>query len=534
MRIRSYAVDNWRYPQRRNFSSLLDIRFVFDASPYAMTAEVSGVAGIAGLPELVLSPDNMTHAAVILAVTVLLVASSILTIAIILSTDTLRDVMGYYLLSLSVSDLLCGTLVTPFSIYAALSPSWRFGHENSMLCKIEAYMEILVLSSMIYIFVWIGVDRYAALNKPGRYEAAQTFTRCKCWIMFTWLTAALLSCPILVANMRAKYYPEAHLCLLDWSATTAYSITLAVLVLLPSSVSLAFTYRYIFSSMANTEELEDTQRMLLDTDHNYMMSFFVLLSFILSWTPWLLLRTFEQILPDYLSPPDSAPLHFVFMWLAIGGGPWKLLIYVFMNPEFRRGIYGLCSTRRIEVRKRCIFAYCAVGSHKPKKTQRTRRFAAKISQSIILVALAVAGICAVLTGRGLWGSAARAFASMSTETGANLGDYRPGTYVVAYVTVPNEEAGKTLARGLIKEKLAACVNIVPRVISVYEWQGKVEEDGESMLVIKTRSSRVDDVAAYVRANHPYDVPEVISMPIENGNPAYLKWLGGQVEDKEEH
>lgn len=49
----------------------------------------------------------------------------------------------------------------------------------------------------------------------------------------------------------------------------------------------------------------------------------------------------------------------------------------------------------------------------------------------------------------------------------------------------------------------------------YEWKGKVEEDGESMLVIKTRSSRVDDLAAYVRANHPYEVPEVISMPVSH-------------------
>ncbi|KAI4798479.1 hypothetical protein KUCAC02_022030, partial [Chaenocephalus aceratus] len=101
----------------------------------------------------------------------------------------------------------------------------------------------------------------------------------------------------------------------------------------------------------------------------------------------------------------------------------------------------------------------------------------------------------------------------------------------AFVTCPNETVARTLARGIVENKLAACVNIVPAITSVYEWQGKIEEDSEVvMLMIKTRSSKVPALAEYVRSNHPYEVAEVISLPIEQGNPPYLKWIEGVVPE----
>ncbi|CAN6311324.1 unnamed protein product [Urochloa humidicola] len=96
--------------------------------------------------------------------------------------------------------------------------------------------------------------------------------------------------------------------------------------------------------------------------------------------------------------------------------------------------------------------------------------------------------------------------------------------IVVYVTVPNKEAGKKLAGSIISEKLAACVNIVPGVESVYWWEGKVQSDAEELLIIKTRESLLDALTEHVKANHEYDVPEVIALPIKGGNLKYLEWL----------
>ncbi|KAH8266565.1 hypothetical protein KR018_004171, partial [Drosophila ironensis] len=102
--------------------------------------------------------------------------------------------------------------------------------------------------------------------------------------------------------------------------------------------------------------------------------------------------------------------------------------------------------------------------------------------------------------------------------------YKPGTSSVAYVTTPDMETAKKLARGIVERKLAACVNIVPQIESIYMWEGTVNEDSEYLLMIKTRTSSINALSRFVRANHPYSVAEVISLPIENGNPPYLKWI----------
>ncbi|XP_010413820.1 PREDICTED: protein CutA, chloroplastic-like [Camelina sativa] len=96
--------------------------------------------------------------------------------------------------------------------------------------------------------------------------------------------------------------------------------------------------------------------------------------------------------------------------------------------------------------------------------------------------------------------------------------------IVVYVTVPNREAGKKLANSIVQEKLAACVNIVPGIESVYEWEGKVRSDSEELLIIKTRQSLLESLTEHVNANHEYDVPEVIALPITGGSDKYLEWL----------
>ncbi|KAL1344691.1 hypothetical protein HN51_018552 [Arachis hypogaea] len=96
--------------------------------------------------------------------------------------------------------------------------------------------------------------------------------------------------------------------------------------------------------------------------------------------------------------------------------------------------------------------------------------------------------------------------------------------IVVYVTVPNREAGKKLAESIVKEKLAACVNRVPGIESVYQWKGEIQTDAEELLIIKTRQSLLQALTEHVKANHEYDVPEVISLPITGGNLKYLEWI----------
>lgn len=113
--------------------------------------------------------------------------------------------------------------------------------------------------------------------------------------------------------------------------------------------------------------------------------------------------------------------------------------------------------------------------------------------------------------------------SMSTAS-ATIPTYQPGTHSAAFITAPDETVAKALAHGLVSNKLAACVNIVPKILSIYEWEGKINEDSEVLLMVKTSTSKVDEISKFIRENHPYAVAEVISFPIENGNQPYLEWI----------
>ena len=93
-----------------------------------------------------------------------------------------------------------------------------------------------------------------------------------------------------------------------------------------------------------------------------------------------------------------------------------------------------------------------------------------------------------------------------------------------FVTAPNAETGASLARALVEERLAACVNLVPGVRSVYRFEGAVHVDDEVLLVAKTRADRCASLAARVRELHPYDVPEVLELPAVGGSAAYLAWV----------
>jgi periplasmic divalent cation tolerance protein len=96
--------------------------------------------------------------------------------------------------------------------------------------------------------------------------------------------------------------------------------------------------------------------------------------------------------------------------------------------------------------------------------------------------------------------------------------------VVALVTCPDEATGLTLARTLVEERLAACVNVTGAMRSIYRWQGEVEEAEERLLVLKARADRLEALAARLSELHPYDVPEFLVLPVERGLGPYLEWV----------
>lgn len=93
------------------------------------------------------------------------------------------------------------------------------------------------------------------------------------------------------------------------------------------------------------------------------------------------------------------------------------------------------------------------------------------------------------------------------------------------VTAPPKMAD-ALAKGLVAARLAACVNVVPGVVSHYRWEGKLHKDKEALLVVKTRASLLKKVEAWVKKHHPYTVPEVLVLPVAGGSQDYLAWLAG--------
>lgn len=98
-------------------------------------------------------------------------------------------------------------------------------------------------------------------------------------------------------------------------------------------------------------------------------------------------------------------------------------------------------------------------------------------------------------------------------------------------TVPDPETGERLGRMLVEERLAACANVVPGVVSLYRWQGALERSAEALVVLKTTSGRLDALQARAVELHPYDVPEVIALSVEGGHGPYLAWVSEEVGEQ---
>ena len=98
---------------------------------------------------------------------------------------------------------------------------------------------------------------------------------------------------------------------------------------------------------------------------------------------------------------------------------------------------------------------------------------------------------------------------------------------VVLVTMPRGRKAEALAKGLVENRLAACVNVVAGIVSHYRWQGKMCRAVECLLVIKTRTSKLKSLERWVKAHHPYSLPEVLVLPVVGGLKSYLRWVAEQ-------
>jgi periplasmic divalent cation tolerance protein len=96
--------------------------------------------------------------------------------------------------------------------------------------------------------------------------------------------------------------------------------------------------------------------------------------------------------------------------------------------------------------------------------------------------------------------------------------------VLAFSTFPDVETARRIARELVTENFAACANVIPKVESIYRWQGKIEQGDETLVLFKTTAARFAAFEEKLKSLHPYDVPEIISCKIEAGLPDYLRWV----------
>ncbi len=101
--------------------------------------------------------------------------------------------------------------------------------------------------------------------------------------------------------------------------------------------------------------------------------------------------------------------------------------------------------------------------------------------------------------------------------------------VVVLVTTPSREEADKITSLLLEKRKAACINIVPRVSSAYWWQGKIDTAEESLLIIKTREELLPDLISLVKQAHSYTVPEIIALPVSDGNPDYLSWVDAETK-----
>ncbi|MFX0097584.1 MAG: divalent-cation tolerance protein CutA [Candidatus Hodarchaeota archaeon] len=101
-------------------------------------------------------------------------------------------------------------------------------------------------------------------------------------------------------------------------------------------------------------------------------------------------------------------------------------------------------------------------------------------------------------------------------------------YIVVLITTPNPNEAEIIGKTLVERKLAACVNIIPKIRSIFWWEGKIEESSEALIIAKSKSDLMKEIQETVKEKHSYDVPEIIALSVESGLPQYCKWIDESV------
>lgn len=99
-----------------------------------------------------------------------------------------------------------------------------------------------------------------------------------------------------------------------------------------------------------------------------------------------------------------------------------------------------------------------------------------------------------------------------------------------YATFPSRVEADRIGRAVVDKRLAACVNILPGMTSIYRWQGKIETGDEVVMILKTKTSRADPLVAEIKRLHPYDVPAITVIPLSGGNSDFLAWIANETGD----
>lgn len=171
--------------------------------------------------------------------------------------------------------------------------------------------------------------------------------RCQCWMAFTWISSAMLCCPPFLSG-STTFDEDAYICKLNWSNISAYSITLAILVLGPSVISIVHNFGYIFIMMRRIRSgapIHDKEYATALAENlanpSHLMSFALVFSFIVSWTPFISVRSYEVLFNTTINFPL---LNFALVWFGIMNSFWKILIMTSMSPQFRLALRVFCLT----------------------------------------------------------------------------------------------------------------------------------------------------------------------------------------------